>query len=103
MRLRSRSLLNAIFASKGNWTAGVKAEPRVFDDIEIAPFKNNAQAAACVSADFELSWAFRQHRKEVAQDRGRRERENIPYLLHIFERYNFPITWATVGHLFLES
>src|SRR5438552_3803918 len=103
MKIRSRALLRAIFASKGNLKAGIKPPPRVFDGIAIAPFKNNARAAACVSADFELSWAFRQHPKEVARDRGRRERENIPSLLQIFERYAFPITWATVGHLFLES
>jgi len=103
MKIRSRALLRAIFASKGNLKAGIKPPPRVFDGIAIAPFKNNARAAACVSADFELSWAFRQHPKEVARDRGRRERENIPYLLQVFERYAFPITWATVGHLFLES
>src|SRR6266550_275829 len=103
MRIRSRALLKAIFASKGHLRAGIKPQPRVFDGIAIAPFKNNARAAACVSADFELSWAFRQHPKEVARDRGRRERENIPYLLKLFERYAFPITWATIGHLFLES
>ena len=103
MRIRSRALLKAIFASKGNLTPGTKPQPRVFDGIAIAPFKNNARAAACVSADFELSWAFRHHPREMARDRGRRERENIPYLLQIFERCAFPITWATVGHLFLES
>ena len=103
MRIRSRALLKAIFAAKGNLKAGIEPQPRVFDGIAIAPFKNNARAAACVSADFELSWAFRHHPIEVARDRGRRERENIPSLLQIFERYAFPITWATVGHLFLES
>ncbi len=103
MRVRSRALLKAIFALRGNLKAGIKPQPRVVDGIAIAPFKNNARAAACISADFELSWAFRQHSKEVARDRGRRERENIPYLLQIFERCAFPITWATVGHLFLES
>lgn len=96
-------MLKAIFAVKGNLKAGIEPQPRVFDGIAIAPFKNNARAAACISADFELSWAFRHHPTEVARDRGRRERENIPSLLQIFERYAFPITWATVGHLFLES
>lgn len=103
MKIRSSALLKAIFALKGNLEAGIKPQPRVFDGIEIAPFKNNARAAACISADFELSWAFRHHSEEVARDKGRRERENIPFLLQILERYDFPITWATVGHLFLES
>src|SRR5438132_13123768 len=103
MRIRSRALLKAIFAVKGNLKAGIERQPRVFDGIAIAPCKNNARAAACISADFEMSWAFRHHPKEVARDRGQRERENIPHLLQIFERCAFPITWATVGHLFLES
>jgi len=103
MKIHSRVLLKALFALQGNLRAGAKPRPRVFDGVAIAPFKNDARAAACISADFELSWAFRQHSREVAEERGRRERENIPFLLQIFERYAFPITWATVGHLFLES
>src|SRR2546426_7157728 len=103
MRVRSRALLKAIFALRGNLKAGIKPQPRVCDGIAIAPFKNNARAAACISADFELSWAFRHHPREVARAKGRQERENMPYLLQILERYSFPITWATVGHLFLES
>jgi len=102
MRIRNKTLLEAIFAFKGNWSAGIKPRRRVFDGIEIAALKNDAKAAACVSADLELSWAFRMHPKEVARERGRQSRENIPYLLRIFEDCDFPITWATVGHLFLE-
>ncbi len=95
--------MEAIFASKGNLRAGASPQPRVFDSVAIAPFKNNARAAASISADFELSWAFRHHPTEVTRERGRRERENVPHLLKLFERCAFPITWATVGHLFLES
>jgi len=102
MNIRSRVFLKALFALKGNLRAGAKPRPRVFDGIAIAPFKNDAQAAASISADFELSWAFRQHPPEVARAQGRRERGNFPLLLEIFERCAFPITWATVGHLFLE-
>jgi peptidoglycan/xylan/chitin deacetylase (PgdA/CDA1 family) len=103
VRIRNAALLRAIFALKGNFKAGRKPEPRVRDGIAIAPFRNNARAAVCISADFELSWAFRHHSKEVACDKGRQERENIPKLLKIFEEAHFPITWATVGHLFLEG
>jgi peptidoglycan/xylan/chitin deacetylase (PgdA/CDA1 family) len=103
MRIRSKALLKAIFALQGNLRAGIQPERRVFDGIEIAPFKNDAKAAACIAADFELSWAFRHYPQDVARERGRRERENIPYILKLLEDYAFPITWATVGHLFLES
>ena len=102
MKIRNRAILEAIFASKGNLRAGASPQPRVFDSVAIAPFKNNARAAASISADFELSWAFRHHPTEVTRERGRRERENVPHLLKLFERCAFPITWATVGHLFLE-
>src|SRR5438094_5657593 len=102
MKIRSHVLLKTLFGLKGNLHAGAKPRPRVFDGVAIAPFKNDARAAACISADFELSWAFRHHPAEVARAQGRRERENIPLLLQIFERCAFPITWATVGHLFLE-
>ena len=102
MKIRNRALLKAIFAAKGNLRAGARPQPRVFESVAIAPFKNNARAAASVSADFEMSWAFRHHSEEVARDLGERERENVPHLLKIFERCAFPITWATVGHLFLD-
>jgi peptidoglycan/xylan/chitin deacetylase (PgdA/CDA1 family) len=102
-RIRNKALLGAIFALKGNWSPGIRPEPRAFDGIEIAPFRNDARAAACISADLELSWAFRRHPTETAREKARQTRENIPYLLRIFEDHAFPITWATVGHLFLDS
>jgi hypothetical protein len=103
MRIRSKALLKAIFTFQGHLRTAIQPKRRVFDDIEIAPFKNNAKAAACIAADFELSWAFRHYPKETALERGRQERENIPYILRILEDCAVPITWATVGHLFLES
>jgi peptidoglycan/xylan/chitin deacetylase (PgdA/CDA1 family) len=103
MRINNTAMLEAIFLLQGNFKTGVEPGHRVVDGIEIAPFKNAARAAVCISADFEMSWAFRHHAQEVAREKGRRERENVPYLLQIFEDYAFPITWATIGHLFLES
>jgi hypothetical protein len=103
MRIRNQALLKAIFALQGNLRTAIKPERRVFDGIEIAPFKNDAKAAACIAADFELSWAFRHRRQAEAEERGRRERKNIPFILKLLENYACPITWATVGHLFLES
>jgi peptidoglycan/xylan/chitin deacetylase (PgdA/CDA1 family) len=103
MRIRSRALLKAIFALRGDGKAGIRPQARVFDGIAIAPFRGNARAAACISADVEMSWAFRHHSAAAAREHGRQERENIPHLLQIFERCAFPVTWAVVGHLFLES
>ncbi len=57
------------------------------------------------SADFEMAWAFRFSKalSYKAVVKGIKERENIPVLLALFEKYNIPVTWATVGHLFLDS
>lgn len=57
------------------------------------------------SADFEMAWAFRYSKKkqDKANEMGLLERENIPVLLELFEKYNIPITWAAVGHLFLSE
>ena len=30
-------------------------------------------------------------------------RENVPKILNLCEIYDIPITWATVGHLFLSN
>jgi len=103
MRIRNKALLQAIFALRGDGKVGNRPQARMFDGIAIAHFRGNARAAACISADFEMSWAFRHRSTAEARDQGRRERENIPHLLRIFERSAFPVTWATVGHLFLES
>jgi peptidoglycan/xylan/chitin deacetylase (PgdA/CDA1 family) len=70
--------------------------------VEIAPFKHNLLAAVTISADFELAWAFRGRGESLRDLYGKRTRENVPYLLDLFDNYSIPITWATVGHLFLE-
>ena len=60
-----------------------------------------------ISADFELTWA-RIYNKSAANPldkalvKARQERENIPVILDLLEKFNIPITWLTVGHLFLE-
>lgn len=57
------------------------------------------------SADFEMAWAFQYSKtlKEKAVEQGRLERNNVPVILRLFDDYNIPVTWATVGHLFLDS
>jgi len=66
-------------------------------------FPHSFKGAMIISADFELAWAWRYSRnRENPLEMARRERENIPFLVKLFETYNIPITWATVGHLFLS-
>lgn len=61
-----------------------------------------------ISADFELAWASRYTKNasdsyKKAIENAKRARKNIPIILDLCDEYNIPITWATVGHLFLEK
>jgi len=65
------------------------------------------KAVILISADFELAWAW-QYAKvknpcQLAIEKAKQSRKNIPKILDLCEQYNIPITWATVGHLFLDS
>ncbi|MGK7393552.1 MAG: polysaccharide deacetylase family protein [Candidatus Cyclobacteriaceae bacterium M3_2C_046] len=67
------------------------------------------QAVITISADFELAWAWRygknQHPDAIsaALQKARREREHVPKILDLCDAFDIPITWATVGHLFLSE
>lgn len=61
-----------------------------------------------ISADFELAWAWRYDKlsndpKSNCLLMAQKERENVPKLIHLSEKFNIPITWGTVGHLFLDN
>ena len=74
-------------------------KPRVNRSTK-SPFK---KGVVVLSADFEMAWAFRFSRTRHAQavEAGLTERKNVPVLLTLFEKHMLPVTWATVGHLFL--
>lgn len=66
------------------------------------------KAVCLISADFEMAWASRYTKSvenplQKAIEDGYRTRRNVPKILDLCDQYNIPITWATVGHLFLES
>jgi peptidoglycan/xylan/chitin deacetylase (PgdA/CDA1 family) len=66
------------------------------------------RAAVVISADLELGWAWRYERtasdpQALALRMAEQTRCNLPRLLELFDDYEVPITWATVGHLFLDS
>ena len=66
------------------------------------------QSVLLISADFELAWAWRYTKStttplQKALKKAQLERENVPKIINLCEQYNIPITWATVGHLFLDS
>ncbi|KAA3625950.1 MAG: polysaccharide deacetylase [Bacteroidetes bacterium] len=69
-----------------------------------SPFKT----IVLFSADFELAWAPRYDKQndrplEYALRLAKQERKNIPEILELCDKYGIPITWATVGHLFLDQ
>ena len=67
-------------------------------------FPGQQKGGMIISADFEMAWAFRYSKKtKDYMKMGRQERENFPVILNLLEKYNIPITWATVGHLFLKD
>lgn len=66
------------------------------------------KSVVLISADFELAWAWRYAKSSMDSysmsiEKATQERKNVPEILKLCEKYNIPITWATVGHLFLES
>lgn len=65
---------------------------------------NLEKGIVVISADFELAWAWRYSKRKVdALEMAKTERENIPIILKKLNELEIPITWATVGHLFLDS
>ncbi len=70
--------------------------------------KEPYEAVVIFSADFELAWAWRYTKSspdplKKTLDKARTERENMPLILDLCDRYKIPVTWLTVGHLFLDS
>lgn len=95
--------LRSVFALKGHFAEAEKPKSRRNGNVDIAPFLNGALATATISADFEIAWAFRGRSDEERLTRGTRCRHNVPLILRMLDRLNVPITWATVGHLFLHE
>ena len=66
------------------------------------------KAAVLISADFELAWAWRFDKShpnpvQLGIEKAQKTRKSFSRLIALFEQYETPITWATVGHLFLDS
>ncbi len=67
-------------------------------------FPNQEKGGLIISADFEMAWAWRYTKTgDDHLQKGQAERENFPQIIRILEAYDIPITFATVGHLFLDS
>lgn len=75
-----------------------------FDNVKAEKFPNGEKGGLIISADFEMAWAWR-YTKTGADCilKGQQERRNFPNILNVLDQYKIPITFATVGHLFLDS
>ncbi len=61
-------------------------------------------AKVVFSIDTELAWARIHHRNLDDYTESLAEYRNaVDWLLHSFEKYEIPATWAIVGHLFLNN
>ena len=75
MTITNKALLGAIFTLKSNFRKGRVPDRKMFDGIEVTAFKNNAKAAVCISADFELNWAWRGRNPEENRVQSRHDEE----------------------------
>jgi len=97
------------FLNKANFHLGNKPRlPRYPRDYVNRFIPAQHKAVFIISCDFELAWAWRfskdiNYSLEAAEKIAMRERKNIPQVLKLSEKFSIPITWATVGHLFLEN
>ncbi|OGF65037.1 MAG: hypothetical protein A2Y62_16530 [Candidatus Fischerbacteria bacterium RBG_13_37_8] len=69
-----------------------------------SPYK----AVFILSTDFELAWAWRYAKnianlKEAIENYVQSSRKNVPLILELCDHYKIPLTWAIVGHLFLDN
>jgi polysaccharide deacetylase len=64
----------------------------------------SAPGVFILCVDFELAWGWSWSGSfRGREDRLLRGRESVPRLLDLLDESRIPATWATVGHLFLES
>jgi peptidoglycan/xylan/chitin deacetylase (PgdA/CDA1 family) len=89
-------------------TLGLGLRPRVNRAASgRACYPGGRRAAVVLSADLELALAWRYARISdplaYARQRARQGRRNLEILLDLCDRYGLPVTWATVGHLFLGA
>ncbi len=79
--------------------------PMVCREVEGQAVISPEKPTVVFSIDFEMAWAWRFARRspELCVERGLHERAQVPKLVRVFNDYGIPATWATVGHLFLDS
>ena len=97
---RQRMLLSRLSLAAG-------LRPRLNRASAPLEFPEGRRAALVVSADLELAWAWRFARASddpsaLAHRKAVQGRRNMGPLLDLCDRFGVPVTWCTVGHLFLD-
>lgn len=93
--------------SKLNFALGRNPRVEQCDDYQrFVP--ESYKAVFTLSADFELAWAWRFAKGfadplQAALQKAQQARRNMPKLVALCDQYQVPVTWATVGHLFLDA
>lgn len=98
--------------------SGRKHIVRALNGVGLRPRTNRAvahsvrhpegrRASLVISGDLELGWAWHHSRRPreplaYARQRAGQGRRNLRTILDLCDQYNVAVTWATVGHLFLE-
>lgn len=92
------------YMTKMAFILGNKPVVRTNEIDPLIKFPNQEKGGLIISADFEMAWAWRYTKtNDDHLQKGRVERENFPRIIQVLEEYNIPITFATVGHLFLKE
>lgn len=103
MGVSKNRILKAVFNCKGNFSHGKNSEAKGTNGVTISAFKHGCLGAVSLSGDFEMAWAWRGSGESEYTKRAVLERRNVPRILQMLETFKVPVTWATVGHLFLQS
>lgn len=99
---KTRNLL-----SKVNFELNRK--PAIEKNPDYKKFIPDGYESVCLlSTDFEMAWAWKFSKNygnplQNAINKAKMERQNIPHILSVCNQFSIPLTWATVGHLFLNS
>lgn len=101
-----KSMPPSIQGKMSQWSFKLSGKPFVRkDSIHIEQkFPNGEKGGFIMSADFELGWAWRYSKTNPYPEKmAEQARKNFPRIIELLELHNIQITFATVGHLFLES
>jgi peptidoglycan/xylan/chitin deacetylase (PgdA/CDA1 family) len=100
------SMPPSVQGKMSQWSFKLSGKPFVIkDSIPLEQkFPNGEKGGFIMSADFELAWAWRFSKTGANPiKKAERARANMPVILKNLDQFNIPITFATVGHLFLEG